>query len=159
VLRFLLHHRSCHRRDAGVALVEFALVLPLLLTILFGMLDFGKAFNYWIDETHLANEGARWAVVNNNPGPGTLQEYIQQQADTPELRNGGSSSVPTPLQICISFPNGTASVGDPVHVTATTTYNWLPFLGDRIGIAQTSISGSATMRLEALPTNYGAGCS
>jgi Flp pilus assembly protein TadG len=159
VLRFLPQHRSRHQRDAGVALVEFALVLPLLLAILFGMLDFGKAFNYWIDETHLANEGARWAVVNKNPGAGTLQEYIQQQADTPELRNGGTSSVPTPMQICISFPNGSANVGDPVHVTASTTYNWLPFLGDRIGIAQTTVTGSATMRLEAQPTNYGAGCS
>ena len=142
-----------------MALVEFALVLPLLLVILFGMLDFGKAFNYWIDQTHLANEGARWAVVNKNPGAGTLQEYIQQQADSPELRNGGTSSVPTPMQICISFPNGAANVGDPVLVTASTTYNWLPFLGDRIGIAQTTVTGSATMRLEALPTAYGAGCS
>ncbi len=156
---FFRRMRSLHRCEAGVALVEFALVLPLLLVILFGMLDFGKAFNYWIDQTHLANEGARWAVVNKNPGGGTLQEYIQQQADTPELRNGGTSSVPGPLQICISFPNGSANVGDPVHVTASSTYNWLPLIGNRIGIAQTTISGSATMRLEAIPTNYGAGCS
>ena len=50
------------------------LVLPLLLVILFAMLDFGRVFNYWIDSTHLANEGARWAVVNNNPNTsGTLQ--------------------------------------------------------------------------------------
>jgi hypothetical protein len=159
VRRFFRESRSLHRCEAGVALVEFALVLPLLLVILFGMLDFGKAFNYWIDQTHLANEGARWAVVNKNPGGGTLQEYIQQQADTPELRNGGTSSVPGPLQICISFPNGSANVGDPVHVTASSTYNWLPLLGNRIGIAQTTITGSATMRLEAIPTNYGAGCS
>jgi Flp pilus assembly protein TadG len=145
--------------ESGVALVEFALVLPLLLILLFGMLDFGKAFNYWIDETHLANEGARWAVVNKNPGSGSLQQYIQQQADTPELRNGGTSSVQTPLQVCISFPNGTAEVGDPVRVTASVTYNWLPFLGSRVGITQTTITGSSTMRLEARPTAYGAGCS
>ena len=157
--RFFRGSRSLHRCESGVALVEFALVLPLLLVILFGMLDFGKAFNYWIDETHLANEAARWAVVNKNPGGGTLQEYIQQQADTPELRNGGTSSVPAPLQICISFPNGSANVGDPVHVTASSTYNWLPLIGNRIGITQTTITGSATMRLEAIPTNYGAGCS
>jgi Flp pilus assembly protein TadG len=148
-----------HGREAGVALVEFALVLPLLLILLLGMLDFGKAFNYWNDTTHLANEGARWAVVNKNPGGGTLQQYIQQQADTPELRNGGTSSVPGPLQVCISFPNGTANVGDPVHVTASLTYNWLPYLGTRLGITQTAITGSSTMRLEAQPTNYGAGCS
>jgi hypothetical protein len=97
--------------------------------------------------------------VNKNPGSGSLQQYIQQQADTPELRNGGTSSVSTPLQVCISFPNGSAEVGDPVHVTASVTYNWLPFLGSRVGIAQTTITGSSTMRLEARPTTYGAGCS
>ena len=145
--------------ERGTALVEFALVLPLLLVLLFGMLDFGKAFNYWIDGTHLSAEGARWAVVNKNPGSGTLQEYIQQQADTDELRNGGTASVGTPLQVCISFPNGTADVGDPVHVNASFTYNWLPFLGTQIGVTQTTVSASATMRLEAVPTNYGAGCS
>lgn len=157
--RFLPHRRSPHGSEAGVSLVEFTLVLPLLLVLLLGMLDFGKGFNYWIDSTHLANEGARWAVVNKNPGSGTLQQYIQQQADTPELRNGGSSSVPGPLQVCITFPNGTANVGDPVHVTASVTYAWLPFLGTRLGIAQSTITGSSTMRLEAQPTNYGAGCS
>ena len=66
--------------ERGAVLVEFALVLPLLLILVFGMLEFGKAFNYWIDTTHLANEAARWAVVNNNPGAGTLQEYIKSQA-------------------------------------------------------------------------------
>jgi Flp pilus assembly protein TadG len=147
------------RDQRGVALVEFALVLPLLLLLLLGMLDFGKAFNYWLDETHLANEAARWAVVNKNPGPGSLQQYIQQQADTPELRNGGTTSVPAPVQICIDFPNGSSNVGDPVHVTASTSYNWLPFLGTRIGVTQATITGSSTMRLEAQPTNYGAGCS
>ena len=145
--------------ERGAALVEFALVLPLLLVLLFGMVAFGKAFNYWIDGTHLSSEGARWAVVNKNPGSGTLQEYIQQQADTPELQSGGTGSVGTPLQVCISFPNGTADVGDPVNVSASFTYNWMPFLGNQIGVTQTTVSASATMRLEAVPTNYGAGCS
>jgi Flp pilus assembly protein TadG len=145
--------------EDGVALVEFALVLPLLLLLLFGMLDFGRAFNYWIDSTHLANEGARWAVVNKNPAStGTLQQYLQQQADTAELRNGGTAAVPDPMQVCVSFPNGQV-VGEPVQVTASVTYHWLPFLGDRIGILATTVTGSSTMRLEANPTNYIAGCS
>jgi Flp pilus assembly protein TadG len=139
--------------------VEFALVLPVLLVLLFGMVDFGKAFNYWIDATHLANEGSRWAVVNKNPGGGTLQQYIKNQANTPEFRDGGTASVPTPVQVCVSFPSGTTNVGDPVHVTVTASYNWLPFLGNRIGVFTTSLQGSSTMRLEAKPTVYTAGCS
>ncbi|HET9544076.1 MAG TPA: TadE/TadG family type IV pilus assembly protein [Gaiellaceae bacterium] len=145
--------------EEGAALVEFALVLPVLLVLLLGMLDFGKAFNYWIDQTHLANEGARWAAVNKNPGGGSLQQYVRSQANTPELRDGGTASVAGPIQICITFPNGTSQVGDPVRVTASTTYNWLPFLGSRLGIAQTTMTASATMRLEAAPSVYGAGCS
>jgi Flp pilus assembly protein TadG len=148
------------REESGAALVEFALVLPILLAVLFGIADFGKAFNYWIDETHLANTGARWAVVNKNPGAGTgtLQQYIRSQANTAEMRDGGTSSVPSALQVCITFPNGTSTVGDPVRVAVTMSYNWLPFLGNRIGVATTTMSGSATMRLEARPTNYSAGC-
>jgi Flp pilus assembly protein TadG len=153
--------QSLRRQEEGVALVEFALVAPLLLVILFAMLDFGRTFNYWIDATHLANEGARWAVVNKNPASsGTLQDYIQQQADTDELRNGGSSAVPSALEVCITFPNG-ATVGNPVQVTASLTYNWLPFLSEQAlgGLTSTTVSSSSTMRLEAPPTAYSAGCS
>ncbi len=156
MIRFLSHWRSTTSNEAGASLVEFALVLPVLLLLVLGMLDFGKAFNYWIDETHLANQGARWAVVNKNPGLSTLQEYIQEQATTTELRDGGTSSVAAPLEVCISFPAGT-DVGDPVHVTATVTYTWLGVLG--LGVLDTTVSGSSTMRLEARPTTYAAGCS
>jgi Flp pilus assembly protein TadG len=156
--RPLLSRRS-YLDETGAAIAEFALVLPILVVLLFGMLDFGKAFNYWIDETHLANEGARWAVVNKNPDPGagTLQEYIQQQATTNELRNGGTSSVANPAEVCITFPNGTSNVGDPVEVTVSASYSWLSFLG--LDVTETAITGRSTMRLEAEPTNYSAGCS
>jgi hypothetical protein len=50
-------------------------------------------------------------------------------------------------------------VGDPVNVSASFTYNWMPFLGNQIGVTQTTVTASSTMRLEATPTNYGAGCS
>jgi Flp pilus assembly protein TadG len=157
--RALLRGKDRARSEDGVALVEFALVLPVLVLLLFGMVDFGKAFNYWIDETHLANEGARWAVVNKNPNSsGTLQEYIREQATTPELKNGGTASVASPLQVCIEFPAGSSNVGDPVRVTVETTYRWLGLIANRISIAETAIVGAATMRLEAQPTNYAAGC-
>jgi Flp pilus assembly protein TadG len=141
--------------EEGTALVEFALILPILALLLFAMLDFGKAFNYWNDETHLAAEGARWAVVDSNPGGSqSLQEWIQQQADSAELRSLAT--------VCVSFPTNpdtgsSGQVGDPVTVTLTSNYNWLPFVSSQLGLASISIKGSATMRLEALPTNYSAG--
>jgi Flp pilus assembly protein TadG len=161
VRRALLRGRDRSRSEDGVALVEFALVLPVLALLLFGMLDFGKAFNYWIDETHLANEGARFAAVNRNPASGgaSLQEYIRDQATTPELKNGGTPSVASPLQVCIEFPAGTSNVGDPVKVTVETTYQWLGVItGEIPGLTAATIRGQATMRLEVQPTNYSAGC-
>ena len=147
------------RDERGVSLVEFALVLPIFVLLLFGMLDFGKAFNYWIDETHLANEGARWAVVDKNPASsGTLQEYIRSQATTAELRNGGTPSIADPVQVCIEFPDGTSEVGDPVRVTLSATYRWLGLIAEELSVTETTIAGSATMRLEHEPTKYSAGC-
>jgi Flp pilus assembly pilin Flp len=152
--------RRIARDESGAAMVEFALVLPLLLLVLFGLIDFGRGLNYWIDETHLANMGARWAAVDRNPGPGTtLQESIRRRAETAELREGGSSSIPDPLQVCITFPDGTSAVGDPVKIDVKTTYDWLSYLDAKSGLTQTGISGSATMRIERAPSSYSAGCS
>jgi len=138
--------------EAGAALVEFVLVLPLVLVLLLGMLDLGKAFNYWIDENHLAHEGARFAAVNKNPGPGaSLQESIKSQADTDELRSA--------LQVCISFPgSGGAVVGEPVEVRVSSTYTFLGFIADRLDVTDKTISTTSTMRLERPPTNLTPGC-
>ena len=149
------HARSLIRDEDGQALVEFALVLPVLVLLLFGMLDFGKAYNYWNDANHLTAEAARFAVVNRKPDPlstATLQMQIRQQADTVELRNGGLST--TAGRVCVTFPNGTSNVGDPVRVTMEFTYDFLAMLN----FASKTITTSSTMRLEAPPSNYVAGC-
>jgi hypothetical protein len=128
--------------------------------LLLGMLDFGKAFNYWNDTTHLSATGARWAAVNKNPGDeATLQESIRDQADTPELRDGGTNAIEDPVQVCIEFPDDTSNVGDPVKVTVSATYNFLNFIGAQTGITDRPITGSSTMRLEQVPTNFEEGCS
>jgi hypothetical protein len=145
--------------ERGVALTEFALILPVLMLLLLGMLEFGKAFNYWIDQTHLANQGARWAAVNRNPSSTplteSLQQFIARGANTDELEQGGTSNVPTPLNVFICFPNTSSNVGDPVRVIVSTSYHWLPLIGDAVG-ASVPIRGTATMRIEQKPTNYAA---
>lgn len=152
-----LRRFACER---GQATVEFALILPALLLVTLAMLDFGKAFNYWIDETHLANEAVRWAVVNQLPlGSGTdpacaspqkIECQVKQQANTNELKNGGSSINPA-LSITFCLPTGSGNIGDPLKATATATYNWLSFLTGSLGISgltSKTLTASATMRLE-----------
>jgi hypothetical protein len=160
-----LGRRMAHER--GTALAELAIVMPLLMVLLLGMLDFGKAFNSWIDETHLANEGARLAAVNytapscgsSNPNV-CLAQYIQQGADFGELKNGRGpdsyASGQSAAQVCISYPSNTAKspatqglIGDPVQVTVSVNYQWLRYVTGKLNLGGTTpITGKATMRLE-----------
>jgi Flp pilus assembly protein TadG len=144
------------RERRGAAAVEFAVVLPVLLLIVFGILDFGRAMNYENDATHLANEGARFAVVNSNPGGATsLASWIKSQGDTSEMQSNST--------VCVSFPTNAATgtsmqVGDPVQVTVAVNFEWLPYIGTAVGAASTTMTGKALMRLEQPPSNYSAGC-
>jgi len=136
----------------GQALVEFALILLPLLVVLFGIVQFGLAINSTNDQTHVANEIARYAIVNENPveGKESLQQWGKKQAYT-----NYTNALNTEGKVCISFPNGTEP-GSPVKVEVTSTTNWLPILG--LSATSTELKGVAYMRLETSPTKYEAGC-
>lgn len=57
--------RDARRREAGVALIEAAFVLPILLVLAMGMLDFGRAFQTKSLLDQAAREGARVAVITS----------------------------------------------------------------------------------------------
>jgi hypothetical protein len=54
------------RRERGQALVEFALVLPILLILLLGILDFGRGIAAYNSVSNAARSGARVAIVNQD---------------------------------------------------------------------------------------------
>ena len=56
------------RRDRGAAAVEFALVFPLLLIMLFAIIDFGWVLNQQMSVTAAAREGARYYAIHNLRG-------------------------------------------------------------------------------------------
>jgi Flp pilus assembly protein TadG len=157
------HGRPSLASERGQGLVEFALVLPLLLIVILGIVDFGKAYGYKNDETHLANAAARYAAVNGFPidKPAPNQNAIAEsvKATAPnELKNGTGSITPAGTGVTITFafsnPTPPASVnhciGDPVTVTVQAHYNWLHFLSfsGALPTFGADIKSSATMRLE-----------
>jgi hypothetical protein len=158
--------RAC--ADArGQALVEFALVLPVLILLVFGITQFALALNSANDETHLANEVARFAAVNEDPGGGTetlarwgKQQLLGQHTTKPTLSN---------QTVCISFPENKTTktkeqIGDPVEVVVKGEKEWLPMLTKSrkwfpwSKIGSITVEGKAVMRLEAAPTVYGKEC-
>ena len=56
-------HAASDSRDRGSVAVEFALLLPVLLLLIFGIIDFGRAINDQITLTQAAREGARLASL------------------------------------------------------------------------------------------------
>lgn len=58
--------RRFKKNESGVSLIEFALVLPLLLALVLGIIEFGWLFNGYITITGAAREGARFAVVGKD---------------------------------------------------------------------------------------------
>src|SRR5919109_2383281 len=63
------------REEKGQTLVEFALVLPILCVLLFGIIQFGTVFNNWVTLTDATRAGARKAVVSRGQSdPGAVAE-------------------------------------------------------------------------------------
>jgi Flp pilus assembly protein TadG len=60
-----MRHRR--RNERGAVAVEFALLLPLIVAILFGMTEFGVNLSKWEDYESAAREGARYAAVQCQP--------------------------------------------------------------------------------------------
>jgi Flp pilus assembly protein TadG len=131
------------RDESGQAAIEYALVLPFVILILFVLINFGFLFNYWNNEQHLASVAARFAAVGNNPDSSkTFKAAILAQADAGELTNNAT--------MCVAYPNGRV-VGQPVNVTIT--YVYTPFSG----FPSVTLSGTATHRLETASTTIPAG--
>jgi Flp pilus assembly pilin Flp len=105
------------RGEEGAAAVEFALLLPLLVVLLFGFIQFGTAFNTRIQATNAAREAARVAVVGvddwSNIGGLPFWQVVRQQAGLGSISNctfsteglGGTLTVSFdyPLDLVIPF--------------------------------------------------------
>ena len=63
------------RKDRGASLVEFAFVLPFLLLLVLGIIEFGFILGLNNDVRHGAREGARLAAVNGGSN-GAIHSYV-----------------------------------------------------------------------------------
>ena len=122
------------KKQQGAAAVEFALIVPWLIAIIFGISQFGIAFNSWITLSNAAREGARRASV----------EGVLSQADIDKVKSYASPG--DIISVNAYFDSG-AGKGNPVRVEVVGKALDLniPFVHDWGDI---SLKGTATMRLE-----------
>ena len=105
--------RALGKTDAGAATVEFALLLPVLLLILFGIVEAGRAFNMHLSMSHGAREGVRILAL----GGSTTDAVTRTQQAAFPTTGLGIATAPCPNVVSLTTP--------PARVTVTRTYNFI----------------------------------
>jgi hypothetical protein len=130
-------HAASDSRDRGAVAVEFALLLPVLLLLIFGIIDFGRAINDQITLTQAAREGARLAAL------GYSTAAVTTRAQSAAI---GLSPVPT-VTVTSSCPVG-AGVGVDAVVKVSYTFSFVTPVGAFAAMFGTASFGS-TLSLSA----------
>lgn len=157
-------------RQRGATLLESAITVLVFFTFLFGVLEFGRAYNIYQALTNSAREGARFAVSpcsqlstvatcpygpNNLPTKADISNKVQTFLDTANV----PASAGTSISVCVGGPTGDASC--PASTTMPQPYVTLGSLKQFYTVVDVSAPyqflffrfGRITLRAEASMRN------
>ena len=124
-------------RTRGQAMVEFTLILPLLLLLIFGIYQFGQTYADYIQVTNAARDGGRKALVSRSDASGVADVITTAKNSTWWLDKN---------QIGVSVSPGQPwTTGQNVTVTVTYPYN-INLLG--FVVASGTLKSTTTVRME-----------
>ena len=127
------------KNKKGASAVEFAIILPILVILIFGIFEFALAFNNYITITHAARDGVRKAAVDLDLlDQQDLKDYIKDMAFPLALTDDD-------IEIGVDTEEDPPLIGDPVWVEIT--YNFgisIPLVGSW----EIPLKNKAIMRLE-----------
>jgi Flp pilus assembly protein TadG len=122
------------KSEKGQSLVEFALLLPVLILLLFGIIDFGRIFHAYLTIDHAGREAARTASI----GKDITTVKNTAVSDASSIRLTADQVGVTP---------GTLSSGTNVTITITYPINFLtPVIGKIVG--PLTLKNTTVMRVE-----------
>jgi Flp pilus assembly protein TadG len=120
--------RILARRERGAALVEMALVLPVLVLLIVGLFEFGRAYNAKITLTHATREGVRVYSISGDPDDAVSTVL--------------SAAIPLDTSL-INVTTTDCDRGEPTSVSATYPHSYnIPLFG----AATINLSSTAVMR-------------
>ena len=138
------------RSERGSQLIEFALVLPLLLLVVLGIMDFGLLFQRYEAVTNAAREGARIAVLDGYNTADVQYRVGQYLVDAgltgtpivdvsaPESTNLGGGACMSVVRTTVFYPNQYLFLGGIMN-----------YFGRGGSFGSKMISATARMRYEA----------
>lgn len=140
------------REESGATAVEFVLILPLLLALIIGLIDFGRIGFVQVSVTAASREGARFSSLYSSgiTNIQTLNDFVQNSTPTvarvSQLDSQGSLSVTTTQ--CSAIQSG-----ENTSVTVATNFKWLLPVGlisilnpGSTWVQDFTISSTGTMR-------------
>ena len=140
----------------GVALVEFAIVVPILLLLLVGILDTGRAVNAYVTISNASREGARYAALNPTAAPAAIRSSAvlphAQQLDASGIAvsvtySGSVTSTACPVPTTTA-PPASSPAPTTIPVRVDVTYPWSAatfFIGQFFGGGSRTFCASSTV--------------
>ncbi len=130
-------------RERGSSLPETAIVMAVLLAVMFGIMDFGRALYTYGFVANAAREGARWAIVRGSKctqldhcpaGSSDVQTYVQS------LSEGAMNA--SSIHANLNFPtcSGSNAPGCVAEVTVTYSFTFVAPFVSKLTIPMSSTS-------------------
>jgi Flp pilus assembly protein TadG len=127
----------------GAAIVEFAVVAPVLFLLIFGMIEYGRMVMVQQVLTNASREGARQAVLD-----GATYNGVNSFVSSYLTSAGIPSAAVQPIAMSPSDPQ-TAGYGAPISVTVSVNFNQVSWLPAPIWLGGKTLNATTTMRKES----------
>lgn len=136
----VLDRKRHRRRRRGAVIVEFALTVPFLFIIIFGVIDFSRAYAQLNATNAALREGARLAAVMKEPAAAGAQSEVRKRVKTISSVFGYSSLDTT--RVTLTMTTDPIVGTEWVVVTVTAHPVPLPVLGKFLGLAPFTVTRS-----------------
>lgn len=125
-----------HHDERGAAAVEFALLAPVLVLMVMGIAEFGRAYHVQATISQAAREGVRVMALNNDPAGAIVATQAAAAAVDPDLTLTNITVTPSS---CVS-----SGAAPAVNATVTVTFPFT-FISNLFGTGLT-LTGTGVMR-------------
>jgi hypothetical protein len=116
--------RRLRRSSDGQGLVEFALAIPLVLFLFFGILEFGRFYYARLTMQHAVSEAARFAITGNVL-PDTLGNPMSRAQSIIFVIQGKAQTLDVDVDRVSINPSDGGGPGDVVQINAGFTFHFL----------------------------------
>jgi Flp pilus assembly protein TadG len=144
----MIYRKSADRRRIrpvrrGASLVEMAFIVPVVLLLLLGTIDFAQVMYAYGTVSEAARAGARYAMVHGSMAASPVGPTANDSTVATIVKNNAPALNPAQLTVSSSWPWGSNRAGCQVCVSAS--YTCPLSVGKLIGMNSVTVTGSTTM--------------